>query len=158
MSATEPRSFKADWDGAWLDVWRRDDPRNYVYDVYFDRQAGELIWVDNPNTTLTPIDTDMFDRKSAIIEKDPERYELIHPLTHQQHIGIFRDWVSGFTQDVRDRCDSRSFERFIDDLALYSADRAEGARSEWNAFHERKLRQLAETWLLERGFAVEWSG
>jgi hypothetical protein len=158
MSEAGLKPARLTWSGEWFDVWRRDDPYNYVYDVYFDRETHELLWVDNPNTTLTPIDTDPFDRKSEIVASDPGRYDMITPLTHSEHAEIFHAWVSGWPEEVRDKCDARSLEGFLDCLKLVLPEKAQGARAEWSAYHEGRLKTLAAAWLRQRGFAVEWDG
>jgi hypothetical protein len=157
MAAAEKRRLMVDWEDEWADVWRRDDPRNYVYDVYFDHESTELIWLDNPNSTLTPIDNDPFDNKSEIVLSNPERYERIEPLRHTSHDEIFREWLATWPDDVVSKCDTGSLGLFLDDLAQHLPGRAGDARGEWNRFHERRLRELAEEWLAERKFSVEWT-
>jgi len=157
MSARPSRSLKADWAAEWFDVWRREDPSNYVYDVYFDVVTGELTWVDNPTATLTPIDTDAFDSKMDVVTSDPDRYEKIMPLTHEEHSDILRQWFEEWPEHVRNACDTGSLYKFLDSLAQLFPDHANHARSSWNAYQEACLKDRAERWLYERGFAVEWT-
>ncbi len=156
MAAGEKRHLRVRWEGEWAEVWRRDDPRNYVYDVYFDRESAELIWLDNPNSTLTPIDNDPFDNKSEMVLGNPERFERIEPLKHSAHDAMFREWLGTWPDDVVRECNTGSLGLFLDDLARLAPKRAASARSEWNGFHERRLRELAESWLNERRFVVDW--
>lgn len=158
MMQAGSRRVGLSWRDEWFDVWRRDDPQNYVYHVYFDRTKAELIWVDNPNTTLTPIDNDPFDRKSDLVASDPNRYERIAPLKHTEHAAIFRDWVAGWPEEVREKCGAENLESFLDCLGQVLPGRADGARAEWQAYHEGRLKALATAWLRERGFDVEWDG
>jgi len=157
MAAAERRHLRAKWEGEWAEVWRRDDPRNYVYDVYFDHESAELIWLDNPNSTLTPIDNDPFDNKSEIVLADPDRFERIAPLKHLTHDAIFREWLYTWPDDVVSKCQTDSLGLFLDDLTRLEPDRAREARGEWNQFHERRLQELAESWLTERDFSIEWT-
>jgi hypothetical protein len=93
---------------------------------------------------------------AEIVTSDPDRYEPIAPLDHAEHSEIFRQWINGWPAEVRDKCEARSLESFVDDLRQISPERADAARAEWNAYHEDCLKALATSWLRRRGIAVEW--
>ncbi len=151
------KELAAEWLAKWALIWGRDNAYHTPLDhVYFDLRDGEVHWVLGDEGAVP--DAEIRQLEAEFITAPDGTYEEISPLTQEEHHEIFRRWLQTLPEKVRNRCDNTSISGFRSDLYRhFSEEEAGDFCSGWHDYHDQELRKLAATWLLDRGFLVDWS-